>query len=170
MNRFIQRKPSDPSGLHLLALICEKLGQHAFGQEIVERAIAILEASYEETEDVGVEMRYTIANCTLGRLRLSQEDFTGAISSFESAMGLLEDKDNNEGNNTVLKVQVRLGLGLANFFSGDLQAALGFFEESLEIAGDHVHLRGHVVIILSQTLWAIGTDETKEAAKSRLLE
>ncbi|KAF9529299.1 superkiller protein 3 [Crepidotus variabilis] len=170
LNRHVLSTPQDASALHLLSLVCEKLGQHAFGQEAVERAISILEAAYEETEDAEVEMRYIIANCTLGRLRMSQSDYTGAIASFESALGLLEDKDESETRNTVLKVQVRLGLGLANFFRGDLEPALGFLEEGLQVSGDNTQLRGHIVIILAQTLWAIGTDETTDVAKSRLLE
>ncbi|KAF8972954.1 hypothetical protein BDZ97DRAFT_1900816 [Flammula alnicola] len=106
LNRYCQRRPSDPSGLHLLSLVCERLGHLSFGEELVERAIGILETAYEETEDP----------------KLSQGAYEDSVTSFESALG------------------------------------------------DDLVLRGHITIVLAQTLWAIGTDEAKETAKSRLLE
>ena len=170
LNRFVQRRPRDPSGLHLLSLVCERLGHSSLGQETVERAIQILESAYEETEDPEVEKKYTIANITLGRLKLSQEDYDGSIGSFESALGLLADKEDDQGSTQVLRVQSHLGKGLAYFMQGNLETALGSLEDGLECAGDKPVLRGHVTIMLAKTLWAIGTEEAKETAKSRLLE
>ena len=170
LNRYFSRRPSDASALHLLSLICERLGHYSYGEQLVERAISILEAAYEETEDPEVEMRYTIANCTLGRLKHSLSDFEGSAASFESALGLLVDKSTDDGQMRTLKVQAHLGLGLANFFQGNLEEALGYLEEGLICAEEDLTLRGQIVIVLAQTLWAINTEETKENAKSRLLE
>jgi len=169
LNRYCQRRPHDPTALHLLALLCERLGHHARAAELIERSISTLEAAYEEIEDPEVEMRYTIANCTLGRLRLSLGQFNEAAESFESAQGLLADKDNS-GQITILKTQVYLGLALSNFFGGDLEAALGFLEEGLQVANDDLPLRSQLVIFVAQILWSIGTEEARESAKSRLLE
>ena len=48
---------------------------------------------------------------------------------------------------------------------------LGAFEEALgEIPAELQDVRGHVVVLLSQTLWALGTDEGRETAKNQLLE
>lgn len=170
LNRYCQRRPSDASGLHLLSLVCERLGHSSFGEELVERAIKILETAYEETEDAELESRYVIANTTLGRLRLAQGAYEESISSFETALGLLADKDDENGPTRALKVQAQLGTGLAHFFLGNLEAALGFLEGGHEAAGADQTLRGHVTLVLAQTLWAIGTEEAKETAKSRLLE
>ncbi|CAA7259262.1 unnamed protein product [Cyclocybe aegerita] len=169
INRYCQRRPDDASGLHLLSLVCERLGHHSLGEKLVERAISILETAYEETEDPLTEKKYTIANSTLGRLKLAQGDFEGCTTSFESVLGLLAEKDNDK-EVTTLKVQAHLSLGLAHFFQNDLEAAVGHLEEGLVSAGEDQTLQGQIIIVLAQTLWAIGTDETKELAKSRLLE
>ncbi|KAJ3501664.1 hypothetical protein NLJ89_g9238 [Agrocybe chaxingu] len=169
LNRYCQRRPDDASGLHLLSLVCERLGHQPLGEKLVERAISILETAYEETEDPLTEKKYTIANSTLGRLKLAQGDFEGCTTSFESVLGLLAEKD-HDAEVTTLKIQAHLGLGLAHFFQNDLETALGHLEEGFACAGDNQTLRGQITIILAQTLWAIGTDETKELAKSRLLE
>ncbi|KAF8160990.1 TPR-like protein [Crassisporium funariophilum] len=171
LNRYCQRRPSEVSGLHLLAIVCERLGHFTFAEAQVERAIGILETAYEETEDPEVEHRYTIANATLGRLRLAQGDFGGSIASFESALGLLAEKDDGEDEGTrVVRVQAHLGLGLAHFYRGELEEALAFLEDGLGCAGEDGVLRGQIMIVLGQTLWAIGTEESRETAKSRLLE
>jgi len=170
LNRYSLRLPNDTSGLHLLSLVCERLGHLSFGAEVVTRAIGILESAYEDTEDPEVERKYTIANITLGRLKLSQGAYSDSVVLFESALGLLADKDTEENSTRALKVQAHLGLGLAHFFQGNLEGALSFLEDGFACADEDLLLRGHITIVLAQTLWAIGTEEAQETAKSRLLE
>ena len=138
--------------------------------ELVERSISILEAAYEETEDPEVEMKYTIASCTLGRLKLTLGKFAEAAAVFESAHGLLADGSAGDRRLIILKVQVQLGMGIANYFDGNLEVALGLLEAGLAVANDDLPLRSQVVILIAQILWTIGTEDAKEAAKSRLLE
>ena len=132
----------------------------------MERSLAILETVYEETEDPEVERRYAISNATLGRLRLSQGDIAGSLTSFESVLGLLSE----DGSVDILRVQVHLGLGLAHFMLGDPESAIRFLEEGLLHAGEDLALRSQITIVLAQVIWSIGTDEYKETAKSRVLE
>lgn len=171
LDRYCQTKPNDATALHLLGLVCERLGHHAHGAEVVEKAITILEAVYEETEDPVVEMKYTIANCTLGRLKLLLGKFTEAATLFESAHGLLADKNSTDDRRLIiLKVQIHLGMGLAHYLAENLETALGLLEGGLAVANDDLLLRSQVVMLLAQILWTIGTEEAKDAAKSRLLE
>lgn len=167
LNRYCRYRPNEESSLHLLALVCEKLGHLPFAETLVERSLAILETVYEETEDPEIERQYTIANATLGRLRLSQGDIAGSLTSFQSVLGLLSEK---EDELDILRVQVHLGLGLAHFMQGDPGMAIGFLEEGLIHAGEDLALRGQITIVLAQMIWSSGTDECKETAKSRLLE
>lgn len=130
--------------------------------------MAILETVYEETEDPEVERRYAIANATLGRLRLSQGDITGSLTSFESVLALVSEKEDE--SMAILRVQVYLGLGLGHFLQGDPESAIGFLEEGLLHAGEDLPLRGQIIIALGQVIWSNRTNENKETAKSRLLE
>jgi superkiller protein 3 len=126
----------------------------------------VLEAAYEESEDPVIERQFTIANTTAARLRLAVRDYEGALGSFQSALGLLPE----EGEDRVLQSQCLFGSGLANFKLGALDVAIQNFEEALVAAGDDLQMRGHVTVLLSQTLWATGTQEGQEAAKSQLLD
>ncbi|KAF9562772.1 TPR-like protein [Agrocybe pediades] len=170
LDRYCRSQPQEVSGLHLFALVCERIGHYERAVELVERAIGILETAYEETEDPEVEKKYTIANVTLGRLKLCQREYDESITFFESALGLLAEKEREDSDVKVLQVQSHFLLGLAHFYRGNLEEALGMLENGLEYAQDDVVLRGQIIIVLSQTLWAIGSDEAKETAKTRLLE
>jgi superkiller protein 3 len=169
LDRYCRGRPNDACALHLFGLVCESLGQRAFAVDLIGRAIAILEAEYEESEDSTVERHFTIANSNLARLRLSMKDYEGAIESFESALGLLTE-DAKEDATNIMRAHAQFGMGLANFKLGDLEAALGFFEAALGTAGDNMVVRGHITVLLAQTMWAIGTDEFKETAKAQLLD
>ena len=128
----------------------------------------MLEAAYEETEDPTIERQFTIANTTVARLRLAVRDYEGALGSFESALGLLPKEDGREDR--ALKSQCLFGSGLANFKLGALDKAIENFEAALVAAGNDLHMRGHVTVLLAQTLWATDTEEGREAAKSQLLD
>ncbi|KAJ7251764.1 TPR-like protein [Mycena haematopus] len=169
LDRYCRGRPDDSCALHLFGLVCESLGQRELAAELIGRAIALLEAKYEETEDSTVERHFTIANSNLARLRLALKDYEGAIESFESALGLLPE-DAKEDKTDVMRAQAQFGMGLANFKAGDLEAALGLFEAALETAGENLVVRGHVTVLLAQTLWGIGTEEFKESAKAQLLD
>jgi superkiller protein 3 len=135
---------------------------------LITRAITILELAYEEAEDPEVERRFAVANSNLGRLRLSMGDYQGAIESFESVLGLLEDA--TEHASAILCVQVHSGLGIANFMLGNLQTALVRFEAALANASHDPAARSQVSVLYAQALWAIQGDEFKETAKEQLLQ
>ncbi|KAI0644651.1 TPR-like protein [Trametes meyenii] len=169
LDRYCKQRPQDASALHLFGLVCERIGHVNVGIDLLGRAIALLEAAYEETEDAAIERQFTIAHTNAARLRLSAADFEGALESYQVATGLLpEQPEDAEGR--VLLAQCQFGAGVANFKLGQLAEALGLFEAAMATAADQPVIRGHVVVLLAQTLWAIGTDEAKESAKTQLLQ
>ncbi|KAG2355063.1 hypothetical protein BDR07DRAFT_1304231 [Suillus spraguei] len=168
LGRYFQRCPADACGLHVFGLICEHLGKLEQGVEYIDRAITLLEAAYEETEDPIVERQFVIAHTNVARLRLGLQDYEGSLASFESALGLLSEAAERESQ--VLRVQAQYGSGLASFKMGDLQAAMTAFQAALESAADDRVLRGQVTVLLAQTMWAIRTPESRESAKGLLLD
>ena len=170
LDRYRKRRPRDESALHLLGLVCERIGHPALGIEVVSRAIEILEAIYEETEDPLIERQFTIAHINLARLRLAVQDYDGALESYQVVMGLLP-QDTPESSIRHLLCQTHIGCGFANFKLGLLEEALASFELGLATTTDDDNiLRSHIVILLAQALWAVGTESGRESAKSQLLQ
>ncbi|KAF9071064.1 TPR-like protein [Rhodocollybia butyracea] len=168
LDRYLRSRPNDPTALHLYALICESVGQAELGVDLIAHAISLLESLYEQTEDIEIERQFTIAHSNIGRMKLSLNDYGGALESFESSLGLLSEE--NDSTTVLLRVQGQFGSGIAHFKMGNLESALEFFEAALESAADNTLVRGEVIVMLSQTLWAIGTPDSKEQGKTLLLE
>ena len=170
LNRYCKRHPNDAPALQLLGLVCERIGQVESGMEHTQRAIAILEAAYEESEDPVTERQFTIATSNLARMSLSVLDHETALEGFGSVLGLLPENDENDERMTIMRAQAHFGSGLASFHLGNLEDALIAFEAALEAASDHRVIKGQVVVLYAQTLWAMDTEGSRESAKSRLLE
>ncbi|KAI0082004.1 TPR-like protein [Panus rudis PR-1116 ss-1] len=169
LDRYVKQHPQDANALHLFSLVCESIGQRELAVDLVQRAITILETAYEESEDPIIERQFTIAHTNLGRLRLSLQDYDGALEAFQVALGLLPE-DDPEQTTRVLLSEVHFGSGLASFKLGRFEEALVSFETALESSADHTVVRGHVTVLLAQTLWALGTEEGRESAKAQLLQ
>ncbi|KAJ3849717.1 superkiller protein 3 [Lentinula lateritia] len=167
LDRYVKSRPNDPTALHLYALVCESVGQLEIGVDLITRAIALLEASYEQTEDTEVERQFTIAHSNIGRLKLSLDDYEGALESFETTLGLLSEEDETT---MLLRAQAQFGSGIAYFRMGTLETAVEFFEKAVGSATNNEFMQGEITVMLAQTLWAIGTSESRDQAKTRLLE
>ncbi|OCH91806.1 TPR-like protein [Obba rivulosa] len=169
LGRFCKQRPQDASALHLFALVCERIGHVELALDCTGRAIALLEAAYEDTEDPVIERQFTIAHTSLARLRLSVGNYEGALESLEVAMGLLPEVPEDD-ETTVLLTQAQFGSGLAHFKLGSLEEALSHFEAAMSTSAADPVMHSHVVVMLAQTLWAIGTEEGRESAKNQLLQ
>ncbi|THH28528.1 hypothetical protein EUX98_g5655 [Antrodiella citrinella] len=169
LGRFCKQRSQDAYGWHLFGLVCESIGKSELGIEAIGRAIEILEAAYEESEDPILERRFAIAHVNIGRLRLSAGDYEEALGALEVALGLLPEDAPDQATRSLL-AQAQLCSGLAAFKLGQLEEALRYFESAVETSVDELVIRSHAVVVLAQTLWAIGTEDGKEAAKAHLLQ
>lgn len=170
LERYCKQRPNDAAALHLFALVCERLDLTSRALDLLSRTIVLLEHTYEETEDARTEEQFAVANDTLGRLRLASGDFAGAVEAFGSALSLLSVDDGARRTKT-LRAHAQFGSGLAQYRLGELEGALGMFESALgELPAEMGEVRGHVTVLLAQTLWALGGDEAHETARGQLLE
>ncbi|KAF9267372.1 superkiller protein 3 SKI3 [Marasmius fiardii PR-910] len=171
LDRYCKAHPDDASAFHLFGLVCESIHQPDLAVKWIAKAIALLEEAYEETEDSKVERQFSIAHCNNGRVKLTLRDYDGALDSFESALGLLPE-DDQEDEIILLRAHCQFGSGIAHFRQRSLEEALSSFESALEVVNTRniPNVRGEITVLLAQVLWAIGTEDTKELAKTKLLE
>jgi superkiller protein 3 len=167
LNRYCTHQPDDATGLHLFALVCEKLGHIDFAKELVNRAMRILERIYEEKEDPVVERQFMVTNATLGRLLLATYEPEEGMIIFETVLGLLHSTDELK---QVLETQAKLGIAMAQCTLRDMQEGILSLQHAQGIAPDHEALRAQCAILLAQTLWSIRDPECCELAKGELLK
>ncbi|KAF9497222.1 TPR-like protein [Pleurotus eryngii] len=168
LGRYVVQNPKDAYGLHLYGLLCERLGHLTEAVSSLNRAIAILEMAYEESESQEVETQFATASGNLARIKLALSDYQGAIDAYSNALGLLSEEDNSP-TTLLLRFQSSLGSALAHFKLGDLTSTMSSIETAIQSAGDDLRLRGLVNVLHSQILWKSG-DEYREHAISGLLE
>ena len=147
LDRYCRQRSEDASALHLFGLVCERLRHYDLSISYLSRAIKILEASYEETEDIEIERRYAIANANLGRLLLATDNYETAIETFESAFGLLSgstDPERVDKETIAVQVMCQIGCGLAHSRIGNAAEAVSFFESALELSNPVQIGRAHV--------------------------
>ena len=133
--------------------------------ESFERAVAILDEEFEATESSEIEQRYSMALCNLGRARLASGQYQGSLEAFTSCWEL-------EPAIPALRVQCKLGQGLARFWLGQIDESLETFQASLNEAENSGEegVKEEITVLLSRTLWNLGGDDAKEMAKTHLLE
>jgi superkiller protein 3 len=165
LHSYCSRSPGDAFAYHLFGLVNESLEKLELAERLVEKATSLLEAEYEDTEDPIIEQQFVLANSNLARLRLARQDLTGATDSFQNVLGLLT------GDDTIkLRIHAHLGFGLAKFLSLEIGSALESFQSALDYARDDPLMRSHAIVLLSQAMWAIGSEDFRETAKSQLLQ
>lgn len=167
LNRYCARRPDDAAGLHLFALVCERLGHKDFAKDLVNRGMRILERIYEEKEEPEVERQFMIANATLARLLLATGEPEDSMITFETVLGLLQEGDSLRG---VLETQAKLGIAMGQAMLRDLQEAILSLQYAQGISPESEDLRAQCSILLAQTLWSTKNAEYCELAKEELLK
>jgi superkiller protein 3 len=162
LSRYLAHRPGDYSALHLYALVLEQLGDLASAGDALEKATALIEQVYEDTESPVVEGQYIIVQTNLGRVRLGARDHQGAVDAFEAALSLLDlESEALEGGLTreqavTLYTQCRIGTSVALVALGDNGAASEALETAIEdVEPQDITLCGdHLALALSRTHWA----------------
>lgn len=169
LDRYVQRRPDDSTALHLFGLLCERLGQLPLAISMVERAAAALEDLYNREEDPAVERRYAIAQANLARLWLAGNDNAKAKAASDVVLSLLQA---GSGDDTVdvIRGQALYCSGVSSFLDGDLTTSISVLEGALsELSDSLADVRSRIGIALAQTLWSLGGEDAREAAKNQLL-
>jgi superkiller protein 3 len=171
LKRFCEQRPQDATALHLYALIAERLGQYDLALGQLTKAVSVLEAAYEVSEDVEVEAKFAIAQSNLGRLRLASGEYQLAVEAFAGTLGLIDAADDSVQSRRV-RVHAKFGSGLAHYWLGELDESLSMFQAALDELETKPmgRMKDQVSVLLAQALWAMGGEEEKDAAKNTLLE
>lgn len=161
--------PSDIAYGHLSTLFQERTNDSPQAIVTLERACEQLEASYEATESPVSLARFALAKTDLARSYLAAAEYAKAIECGEFALQLSSEESENElttEQRRKARLSAHLTVGLALYFIRDVNEALTYFEVALEESGGNPD----AVCLLAQVLWATGTEDARERARSSLFE
>lgn len=167
LRHYTHQRPRDSSAAHLYALICERLGLVSEAVSALERASELLEQEFEQSESTDVEYRYLTALLNLGRVRLVSRSYQASLDAFTNCFELLSGSQHPDAGK--MRVQARLGQGLAQFWVGQVDESLEAFQAALDESSGQEE-KEIVAVLLARTLWGLGGDDAKDLAKSQLME
>ncbi|ORY58778.1 tetratricopeptide [Pseudomassariella vexata] len=162
-------QPQDLAYGHLSALFQERTNDSPRAIATLEKACEQLEADYEATESPVSLGRFALAKTDLARSYLAAGLHEQAIECGEVALQLSSDESENElsaEERRKARLSAHVTVGLAQYFSDNVGEALTYFETALDESDGNPD----AVCVLAQVLWAAGTEEARDRARSSLFE
>ncbi len=169
LSQLRQLKPQELPYGHLFTLFQERINDSTSSVNLLEEICTTLEAEYEFTESAKALKQFALAKTDLARAYLATGSYEKAAECGEMALQLSNDESDNELTQEERKkarLSAHLTIGLAQYYSDDFDEALVYFESALEESNNNPD----AVCLLAQVLWAKGTDEARERARSSLFE
>ncbi|KAJ3576636.1 hypothetical protein NPX13_g3627 [Xylaria arbuscula] len=162
-------KPQDLAYQHLWALFQERTEDSPNAITTLEVACSQLEANYEATESADSLARFALGKTDLARSYLAAGDNAAAIECGEMALELSSDDSAEEltaEQRRKARLSAHLTVGLARYFNDEPNEAVSYFETALEESANDPD----AVCLLAQVLWATGTEDAREKARTILFE
>ncbi|GAP90743.1 putative antiviral protein [Rosellinia necatrix] len=162
-------RPQDLAYQHLQALYQERTDDSQNAIATLDAACEKLESSYEATESADSLAQFALGKTDLARLHLASGDNTAAIECGELALQLSADdsaKELTAEQRSKARLSAHLTVGLAHYFDDQPSEAVNYFEAALEESGNDPS----AACLLAQVLWATGTEDARERARTVLFE
>ncbi|KAL7425055.1 Superkiller protein 3 [Cryptotrichosporon argae] len=167
LRHYTHARPTEAFAQHLYALFCERLGLHDEAAAALARTVELYERAFEATESFDDEWRYTVSLANLGRASLAAGAYDRALTAYTVCAEFVAHETRAQA--VALRAQVQLGIALAHYWLGDLDASLAAFQAALDAAADPA-AKDDVAVKLTRTLWNVGGDDARETAKSNMLD
>ena len=158
--------PADIAFQHLLALFAERIGDFEDAIPSLEHVSEKLEAEYETTESVMIQMQFAQTKADLARAQLGNQDFEAAAESAETAINLADEEDQDDRERQKLRLSAHMTAGLAYYYQGSMDQAISMFRNALE----ETLSNPDIICLLAQVLWAKGGDEERNVAREQLFD
>ncbi|KAJ2500968.1 Superkiller protein 3 [Coemansia sp. RSA 1972] len=157
--RYVSRSDdANGAGHYLLGMLLEHNGEYESAASAYEQALNMPCVD---------EHKWTMWSA-LGRAQCSSDQYAESVASYAKAAEIMDPEDSDQ----LTQGQTfgfLLGHSLALFFANQLEDSLHMFEEA-EKHATSVSEKLAVAELLSQVLWALGTDEHKQMARQHLID
>lgn len=168
-NQIRSMQPGDLAFGHLSTLLQERTNDSPRAVEILEALCSKIEAEYEEKELPELLARFTLATTDLARAYLATGSYEKATERGEMALSLSSDEADSELSSEQRKkarLSAHLTVGLAQYYLNEFEEALKSFEAALEESDNNPD----ATCLLTQVLWAQGTEAARDRARAALFE
>ena len=169
LNRLQSMAPSDLIHHHLSTLFLERIDDTQVAVSSLSKICNTVEADYEVTESSSSLSHFALTKADLARSQLAVGSYSEAIDSGETALQLSAEDAGNELSAEArqkCRLSAHLTVGLANYYSENISAALECFQPAL----DESNGNPDTVCLLAQVMWAKGDDDSRNKAREHLFD
>ncbi|ROW15637.1 hypothetical protein VPNG_02051 [Cytospora leucostoma] len=162
-------RPQNLAYGHLCTLFQERTHDSQKPVEILEEICSTLEADYEITESAQSLKRFALAKTDLARAYLAVGRYDEAVDCGETSLELSSDESDNEltaEERRKARLSAHVTVGLAQYHRGQPDEAVAYFDSALQESDNNPD----AVCLLAQILWATGSDDARETARTKLFE
>ncbi|KAF3763770.1 TPR-like protein [Cryphonectria parasitica EP155] len=162
-------KPQELAYGHLCTLFQERTYDTQKSVVTLEEICSRLEGDYEVTESPQSLKRFAMAKADLARAYLATESYEKAVDCGEMALQLSSDESDNElttEERRKTRLSAHLTVGLAYYYKKEVAQAVVYFDSALQESDNNPD----AVCLLAQVLWATGSEEARERARSVLFD
>ena len=156
----------DAAFRQLLALFAERAGDQTTATHELTELCQKLEEDFESSESPTVLLRFAQAQSDLSRARLAERDYGAATESSQTALDLTADEGIEQTARAKIRLSAHLTAGLAMYYQGSMNQAIGMFRSALEEAQSDPD----IVCLLVQVLWAKGGHQERNVAREQLFD
>ena len=156
MQQYLKYYPEDEAGLSIALSIAERCKDFEVAIKLGLKLSELYEKQYEQTESELVLQKFAQVKSQLARIYLGLGDYEQSLDNGQMALQLHETPE--------ILLSCKITMGLAYFFLDDFSSALG----ELKIVLGEYSQSSRIVSLISQVLYAEGTEETKQAAIDQL--
>lgn len=169
LNQVQSLRPQHLAFGHLATLLQERTRESTRAVKLLESVCSEIETDYERTESSESLARFTLARTDLARAYLADGSYEKATECGDMALGLSSEEGESELSSEQRKkarLSAHLTVGLSHYFTNNFAEALKCFEAALEESDNNPD----ATCLLTQVLWAQGTEEARDRARSALFE
>ncbi|UNI17453.1 Superkiller protein 3 [Purpureocillium takamizusanense] len=169
LNQLQSLRPQDMAFGHLSTMLQERTREHAPAVQTLEKICDLIEADYEATESADSLARFTLAKTDLARAYLAAGSYGQAVECGDMALGLSGDESESELTGEQRKkarLSAHLTVGLGQYYLEQYDEAQKCFEAALGESDNSPD----ATCLLAQVLWAQGSEESRDKARSALFE
>lgn len=164
LEQYFRKCPNNTVAIEFALLVFERLHNYKFADKLAARLTTIFEERFEKTQNEEELFNYGIIKAQLARIQLGFGEYDKAIENANLSDGILTDFQSERTKYSQLSNSIVLGL--SNFFLDNFDDTLQHFQHILTIEDNSDKL----IILITQVLYDIGTNDTKEIALQQLTD
>lgn len=166
LSQYLKKSQNDVFATQLSILALERLHDFTTATSLAQHLSTLVEERFEKTQDESELLNFALLKTQLARLYLGYADYENAIQAATFALGIIEYDVTATDITKAAIISNHVVIGLASFFSSDVDAALDHCNILLTLS----HEVSNVAVLIFKILHSMQSEEASNIGLQELLD